>query len=138
MKNFNEIIKGNCLKKNNRLCIGLDLDNNKLSNNSIEYMEKFIYDIIESTIDHCPIYKINFAFYEKHGSKGYKILEKIPEVINIELKQNGIVKVALDEQFVPQVKKYFEQWASEKLNGAGRADDSNVDTSMHNTDNGGG
>jgi len=82
MKNFNESIKGNCLKKNNRLCIGLDLDNNKLSNNSIEYMEKFIYDIIESTIDHCPIYKINFAFYEKHGSKGYKILEKIPEVID--------------------------------------------------------
>ena len=42
MKNFNESIKENCLKKNNRLCIGLDLDNNKLSNNSIEYMEKFI------------------------------------------------------------------------------------------------
>ena len=82
MKNFNEIIKENCLKKNNRLCIGLDLDNNKLSNNNIDYMEEFIYDIIESTIDHCPIYKINFAFYEKHGSKGYKILEKIPEVIN--------------------------------------------------------
>ena len=40
-------------------------------------------------------------------------LGKIPEVINIELKQNGIVKVALDAQFVPQVKKYFEQWASE-------------------------
>ena len=76
MKNFNKIIKETCLNKNNRLCIGLDLDNNKLSDNSISYMEKFIYDIIEATIDHCPIYKINFAFYEKHGSKGYKILEK--------------------------------------------------------------
>ena len=82
MKNFNQIIKETCLNKNNRLCIGLDLDNNKLSDNSISYMEEFIYDIIEATIDHCPIYKINFAFYEKHGSKGYKILEKIPEIVN--------------------------------------------------------
>ena len=65
-------------------------------------------------------------------------LGKIPEVISIELKQNGIVKVALDEQFVPQVKKYFEQWANEKLNGAGRADDSNTDTSMHNRNYSGG
>jgi len=82
MKNFNSLIKEKCIKKNNRLCIGLDIDNNKLTNNSTSYMEKFIYDIIESTIDHCPIYKINFAFYEKHGSIGFKILEKIPEIIN--------------------------------------------------------
>ena len=82
MKNFNEIIKNKCLEKNNRLCIGLDLDNSKLISNSLDYMQKFIFDIIESTIDHCPVYKINFAFYEKHGSKGYAILEKIPEFIN--------------------------------------------------------
>ena len=82
MKKFNDLIKNKCLEKNNRLCIGLDLDNNKLINNSIDYMQKFMIDIIESTIDHCPIYKINFAFYEKHGSKGYEILEKIPEIIN--------------------------------------------------------
>ena len=47
MKNFNKIIKETCLNKNNRLCIGLDLDNNKLADNSISYMEEFIYDIIE-------------------------------------------------------------------------------------------
>ena len=82
MKSFNENIKNHCLQKNNRLCIGLDVDNEKLSNQSIRYMRDFIFDIIENTIDHCPIYKINFAFYEKHGSKGYEILEKIPEFIN--------------------------------------------------------
>ena len=82
MKNFNNIIKNKCYEKNNRLCIGLDIDNKKLINNSIEYMEDYIYDIIESTIDHCPVYKINFAFYEKHGSKGFKIIEKIPKIIN--------------------------------------------------------
>ena len=82
MKSFNENIKNHCLQKNNRLCIGLDVDNEKLSNQSIGYMRDFIFDIIENTIDHCPIYKINFAFYEKHGSKGYEILEKIPDFIN--------------------------------------------------------
>ena len=82
MKTFNQIIKEKCVEKNNRLCIGLDLDNEKLSNNSIDYMEKFINDIIEYTIDHCPIYKINFSFYEKHGYKGYKILENIPKIVN--------------------------------------------------------
>ena len=82
MTSFNNIIKEKCFHKNNRLCIGLDLDDNKLAVNSITYMEGFIKDIIESTIDHCPIYKINFAFYEKHGAKGFSILEKIPEFIN--------------------------------------------------------
>ena len=82
MKSFNENITDFCSKKNNRLCIGLDIDNEKLSNQSIDYMRDFIFDIIDNTIDHCPIYKINFAFYEKHGSKGYEILEKIPEFIN--------------------------------------------------------
>ena len=82
MQSFNKNIIQFCKEKNNRLCIGLDVDNNKLSNSSIDYMRDFIFDIIDSTIDHCPIYKINFAFYEKHGSKGYEILEKIPDFIN--------------------------------------------------------
>ena len=82
MQSFNKNIIEFCLKKNNRLCIGLDIDNEKLSNQSVDYMRDFIFDIIDSTIDHCPIYKINFAFYEKHGSKGYEILEKIPDFIN--------------------------------------------------------
>ena len=82
MKKFNDLIKEKCLEKNNRLCIGLDVDNRRLKNNSLDYMQRFIFDVIDSTIDQCPIYKINFAFYEKHGSKGYQILEKIPEFIN--------------------------------------------------------
>ena len=79
---FNQKLKNICLEKNNRLCIGLDIDNEKLSNNSLDFMQEFIKDIISATIDLCPVYKINFAFYEKHGSKGYEILEKIPDFIN--------------------------------------------------------
>ena len=80
--NFNERLRLTCIDKNNRLCIGLDVDNNSLKNNSLDYMNSYIKDIIISTIDICPVYKINFSFYERYGSKGYKILEKIPEYVN--------------------------------------------------------
>ena len=80
--NFNEILKNKCKEKNNRLCLGLDIDNNSLQNKSLDYMSSFIMDIIISTVDICPVYKINFSFYERYGAKGYKILEKIPEYVN--------------------------------------------------------
>ena len=79
---FNKKLSEICKSKNNRLCIGLDIDNRKLVNDSISYMDGFIKDIIESTIDLCPIYKINLAFYERLGKAGYDILCKIPEYIN--------------------------------------------------------
>ena len=82
MIKFNKKMKDLCIAKNNRLCIGLDIDNEKLPNQSIDYMKGFILDIIEATVDICPIYKINFSFYEKLGSKGYNLLEFIPEMIN--------------------------------------------------------
>ena len=74
---FNKVLKEKCTLKNNRLCIGLDIDNQKLKDSSLDYMQDFIKDIIDATIDICPVYKINFAFYEKHGSKGFKILENL-------------------------------------------------------------
>jgi len=80
--NFNEKLKLKCVEKNNRLCLGLDIDNNSLKNNSLDYMNSYIKDIIISTVDLCPVYKVNFSFYERYGSNGYKILEKIPEYIN--------------------------------------------------------
>ena len=42
MKSFNKLLKEYCINKNNRLCIGLDIDNNKLINTNLDYMEKFI------------------------------------------------------------------------------------------------
>ncbi len=82
MNNFNKKIKEECRKKNNRLCLGLDIDNNNLKNQSLDYMQDYIVDIIDATIDLCPIYKINFAFYERFGSQGFKILENISKVID--------------------------------------------------------
>ena len=82
MIKFNEKIKKFCKNKNNRLCLGLDIDNRKLENSSIQYMQDYVIDIIENTIDLCPVYKVNFAFYERLGSQGFKILEKINSIIN--------------------------------------------------------
>ena len=82
MITFNKKLFKVCNDKNNRLCIGLDVDNRKLKINTISYMDGFIKEIIESTIDLCPIYKVNLAFYERLGKKGYDILCKIPEYIN--------------------------------------------------------
>ena len=81
MEYFNQILKKQCDRKNNSLCIGLDVDNKKLKNTSIEYMKDYIFDIIDATINLCPIYKINFAFYERYGSRGIEILEKISDII---------------------------------------------------------
>ena len=39
---FNKYLYEMCSKKNNRLCIGLDLDNRKLKINTISYMNGFI------------------------------------------------------------------------------------------------
>ena len=82
MHNFNDKLKEICLAKNNRLCIGLDVDNTKLKDDSLSYMKNYIIEIIEHTIDLCPIYKINFSFYERYGSKGFAILEDIVKIVD--------------------------------------------------------
>ncbi len=73
------------LNQNLHICVGLDTDFNKipehLKNNTSPIVE-FNKIIIESTYKEAAAYKINFAFYEKDGSKGidnlYKTLELIP------------------------------------------------------------
>ena len=82
MITFNKQLSEVCDEKNNRLCIGLDVDNRKLEIKTISYMDGFIKELIEATIDLCPVYKINLAFYERLGKTGYDILGKIPEYID--------------------------------------------------------
>ena len=69
-----------CNKKRSRLCIGLDFDLDTMINpkiNDLNSLNSFILDVIDSTVDICSVYKPNFAFYEKYGPKGLKILENI-------------------------------------------------------------
>ena len=82
-KSFNERLLEKCKITNNRLCIGLDIDPDKLPSNisDFESMEIFIKEVIDSTIDFCPVYKPNLAFYERFGSKGFILLENIANYI---------------------------------------------------------
>jgi len=76
---FNNRLLNKCNQTNNRLCIGLDIDPDKLPSHvsDLSSVEDFTKEIIDSTIDFCPVYKPNFAFYERFGSKGFALLENI-------------------------------------------------------------
>jgi orotidine-5'-phosphate decarboxylase len=73
--------------KNNEgkfICVGLDTDINKipihlhsLENPILDFNKK----IINTTAEHAAAFKINFAFYEKFGSKGFDILFKTRQLI---------------------------------------------------------
>jgi orotidine-5'-phosphate decarboxylase len=65
--------------KKSFLCVGLDSDRAKLPAALRNYPEaQFAFNkaIIEATHDLAVAYKINTAFYESEGSKGYIALKK--------------------------------------------------------------
>ena len=65
--------------KQSFLCVGLDSDIEKLPahlSKDAEGMLHFNKAIIDATHDLAVAYKINTAFYESDGSKGYQALEK--------------------------------------------------------------
>ena len=78
-KSFNNRLLDKCNQVNNRLCIGLDIDPDKLPDNisDLKSVEAFTKEIVDATVDFCPVYKPNFAFYERFGSKGFVLLENI-------------------------------------------------------------
>lgn len=66
-------------KKNSYLCIGLDTDISKIPKHLQSHPDpvfEFNKQIIDSTKDLCVAYKINTAFYEAMGLKGWEALEK--------------------------------------------------------------
>jgi orotidine-5'-phosphate decarboxylase len=65
--------------KKNYLCIGLDTDATKLPNHLQSHRDgvfEFNKAIINATKEFCVSYKINTAFYEAMGIKGWKALEQ--------------------------------------------------------------
>jgi orotidine-5'-phosphate decarboxylase len=63
------------------LTVGLDTDINLLP--AFLHQDAFAFNkaIIEATLDVCVAYKLNFAFYESLGMKGWEILEKTIRII---------------------------------------------------------
>lgn len=71
--------------KKSFLCIGLDVDLNKVPQHLLETEDpifEFNKAIIDATHDLCVSYKPNTAFYEAYGLKGWQSLEKTINYIN--------------------------------------------------------
>ncbi len=65
--------------KKTYLCVGLDTDKEKLPGHlkkSPDGIFLFNQQIIDATLDTCVAYKINTAFYEALGSRGWDIMER--------------------------------------------------------------
>ncbi|ARV07633.1 orotidine-5'-phosphate decarboxylase [Polaribacter sp. SA4-10] len=72
-------------KKKSFLCIGLDVDLNKIPAHLLKEEDpifKFNKAIIDATHHLCVAYKPNTAFYEAYGIKGWQSLEKTINYIN--------------------------------------------------------
>jgi orotidine-5'-phosphate decarboxylase len=66
-------------RKGSYLCVGLDTDPGKIPDHLVGHVDamfEFNKAIIDATLDHCVSYKINTAFYEALGSKGWEIMER--------------------------------------------------------------
>ena len=72
-------------EKKSFLCIGLDIDLEKIPNHLKEKEDpifSFAKDIIDSTNKFAVAYKPNIAFFEAYGISGWKSLEKIINYLN--------------------------------------------------------
>ena len=102
--NFKEKL-GKIVKKNNSLlCVGLDIDKDKMPKFLFEKSKSPFFDfnkyIIDATKDLVCAYKLNMAFYEALGVKGFELLAKtvdfIPKnlVVILDGKRNDIGNTA--------------------------------------------
>jgi orotidine-5'-phosphate decarboxylase len=61
------------------LCVGLDTDRANIPRHLLSHADpvfEFNRQIIDATKDHCVSYKINTAFYESGGTKGWDAMER--------------------------------------------------------------
>lgn len=66
-------------KKRSYLCVGLDSDIRKIPPHLLSFPDpvfEFNKQIIDATTQYCVSYKINTAFYEAQGAKGWETMEK--------------------------------------------------------------
>lgn len=75
----------NFFEKDSYLCVGLDTDINKLPPHILKESSDPVFSfnkaIIDATKDLCVAYKINTAFYESRGIKGWESLYRTVEYI---------------------------------------------------------
>jgi orotidine-5'-phosphate decarboxylase len=77
---------GQIRQKKSYLCIGLDTDITKIPKHLLSFPDpvfEFNKQIIDATKDFCVAYKINTAFYEALGLKGWEAMQKTVEYIPV-------------------------------------------------------
>jgi orotidine-5'-phosphate decarboxylase len=70
--------------KRSYLCVGLDTDTTKIPRHLLSHADpvfEFNRQIIDATKDYCVSYKINTAFYESSGAKGWESMERTVDYI---------------------------------------------------------
>jgi len=81
---FNDRLRANCEAKNSLLVVGLDPDIDKFPSFINEFelpILEFNKSIINATFDLVCAFKLNLAFYEQYGIKGWRSLKKTIELI---------------------------------------------------------
>ena len=81
---FNARLRAEVERKQSHLCLGLDLDparSSQLHDNSLESLIEASLAIVEETWDQVWGYKLNFAFFERFGARGYTWLEQLASEI---------------------------------------------------------
>lgn len=79
-----EQLTGHIFQKKSVLCVGLDTDPNKIPKHLLNHEDpvyEFNKAIIDATKEYTVAYKINTAFYESQGLKGWVSLEKTLQYI---------------------------------------------------------
>jgi orotidine-5'-phosphate decarboxylase len=77
-----QIIQASIAYKNTSLCVGIDPDPKNLPSffaPTAEGIADFANCILDLTDDVAAAYKINFAFFERFGSAGYRALEQVAQ-----------------------------------------------------------
>lgn len=75
--NRQQLVK-NILEKQSYLCVGLDTNISKMPlhlRENPDAMWEFNKAIIDATQDYCVAYKINSAFYEAFGARGWEVMQ---------------------------------------------------------------
>ena len=90
---FNERVRSVITQKNSLLCVGLDVEVNKLPKSAIVHNRQFEFAkrIIEETSPYATAYKVNTAFYEAEGHQGWETLESIFDVLQA---LPGVISIA--------------------------------------------
>lgn len=90
--NFNQRLLEVCRQKKSLVCIGLDIDLNKVPEfilHKAEPLEYFGKAIIDATIEFAAAYKLNTAFFEAYGVFGWKAMTNLVSYL-----PNNVIKIA--------------------------------------------